>query len=99
MALHSAAPGEGGTVAELTATGYARKAISFQSPSNGVTANAAQIVFGPAAVDWPSVTHFSIWTLASGGNCLLWGQLRTSKLVKSGNPLTFDVGTVKLALS
>ncbi len=100
MALHNGAPGESGLLNELGAgIGYARQAISFTSPTNGVIYSAAQLTFGPATADWPSVSHFSIFTLANGGNCLLWGQLKTAKLVKNGNPLVFGAGEVKATLS
>lgn len=100
LALHTAAPGEAGAVGEIpTSKGYARQAAAFAAVSGGVTSNNAQIEFGPATDNWGKVTHFTIWTAASGGNCLFWGTFRTPKTINYGQRLQLPAGTVQATLS
>ncbi|AVO37395.1 phage tail fiber protein [Pukyongiella litopenaei] len=78
VALHTGAPGEDGTNAELAGNGYTRQAATFSVTGDAAT-NDAQILFGPATASWGSVSHFSVWDANSAGNCLYQGALDETK--------------------
>lgn len=96
LALHKGTTGENGTTNELTATGYLRQAITFDAPSNGQTVSAAQVTFGPFSTLPGTVTHFSIWTAASGGNCLATGAFTTSATPQVGASLNVPAGGITI---
>lgn len=79
LALHTALPGGNGTNAELVGNGYSRQAVSFTFDGFDKCTNDSQIEFGPATADWGTITHFSVWDSAVGGNCLYTGALGATK--------------------
>lgn len=69
-----------------------------QVSESGATDNVSAITFGPATVDWGTVTHIAI-TDNSGygsGNVLLHGAVRTQKTVLSGDSLTIAIGNLDI---
>ena len=48
VALFTSDPTDAGTGTELSGNGYARTAVTFGSPSNGVTTNSADVTFPTA---------------------------------------------------
>jgi hypothetical protein len=95
VGLFTAAPGEagGGTEVETNGTparGYARQAITFGAPTDGVFTNSGTLTFGAATGStWGSVTHFAIFDAATTGNMLIYGTLSTPKTVDVGDTATF----------
>lgn len=96
VALHTADPGETGASEVPSTNGYARAAIPADtshwddsSSGNGTTANTLSVSFAtPSGSGWGTVTHFSIWDAASGGNCWMIGALDTPRTILSGDPVT-----------
>jgi len=97
VALHYADPTEAGNQAELAGNGYARQPISFNAPTNGEVANAAEILFPPATANWLVVTHFSLWDAASGGNCLYQAPLSAPVQVEAGDNAKIPAGALVVA--
>jgi hypothetical protein len=103
VALCRTAPTEAAGGEEVTGAGYARPAATFTLlavPANAA-ANATAVDFAPATGDWGTVTHFEIWTQATGGTRLYWGQLVDPAdsvpieiEVTAGNVLRFSPGTL-----
>jgi hypothetical protein len=103
VALCQTAPTEAAGGEEVTGAGYARPAATFTLlavPANAA-ANATAVDFAPATGDWGTVTHFEIWTQATGGTRLYWGQLVDPAdsvpieiEVTAGNVLRFSPGTL-----
>lgn len=89
--------------AECTGTGYARElcnswtAASDADPS--VSSNSAIIDFGTGNSDWGTITRFAIYDALTGGN-LLWDitALTASKVINTGDPVSFPVGDLDLTL-
>lgn len=79
IGLHTADPGEAGTTAELTDSGYARKAISFNAATTSGATNNGQIDFNSIVDGTVTVTHFSLWTLVSGGTFIFSAAFSSSK--------------------
>jgi hypothetical protein len=90
VALCQTAPTEAAGGAELAGGGYARSAATFallSTPANAAS-NATAVDFVPATADWPTITHFELWTQPTGGTRLYWGQLVDPA---DGVPIEIDV--------
>lgn len=93
LALHTASPGETGSGAEVSGSGYARQSVAFGAPTDGVFTNSAQKTFTAAGGNFGTVTHIGIWDNSSGGNLLYYGALTTPKTVKDGDSIVFAATT------
>lgn len=109
VALHTADPGETGLNEALVADwpSYVRKdstnggaaliADSWTVPADGVVKNALQLIYpvydGVASM---TVTHFSLWDAATGGNMLVHSAMTTNRTVQNGD--VFVVDTQKLTV-
>lgn len=87
----------GGT--EVVGGSYARTAVTFGAPSNGVTSNSGTVTFPTATASWGTVTHFAIMDAASGGNRLFHGPLQVTKTVDSGDVFTFPASNLQVTLA
>ncbi len=59
-----------GTEVSTSGTAYARQAITFGAPANGVFTNSSTVTFPAATGNWGTVTHAAIMDAATGGNCI-----------------------------
>jgi len=99
-ALFTTDPTDAGSGSECTGSGYARKAITFAAPSNGVTTNsAAACEFDQATGSWGTLTHFAIFDALTTGNMLYYGALTTSKTIESGDVFKFATSSVTVTLA
>jgi hypothetical protein len=96
LALFISDPGDTGSqVGEVSAssTGYARQPITSVMSATGATSgqstNGSAITFGPATVDWGTVTHTAVLDASSGGNMLLYGPLSSVRTIQSGDSLQY----------
>jgi hypothetical protein len=98
-ALHSADPTETGSTAELSGNGYARQSCTFNAASSGLVDNVADITFGPnTSSNWGTVSHTSVWTLVTGGNCLIKGALSSSVTINVNDSLKIAAGALDLSV-
>jgi hypothetical protein len=87
---------------ELTSSGYARVEISALMSdavlASGQITNSAQILFGPAGVDWPAITHCGIMDAATigTGNMIYFGPAVTSRTVESGDSFIIRIGQLTI---
>ena len=93
VALFTAAPSDSGGGTEVTGGSYARVQRdpldanwTAASSTNGLTDNAADLVFPTPTANWGTITHFGIFYATSGGNLLFHGALAASKTVNNGDP-------------
>lgn len=101
IGLHTADPGEAGTVttSEATYTGYARVAVArsaggFTISGNSVS-NAALVTFGACSSGSNTITHFSFGSSSSGaGDLFLSGALTASLAVSAGITPSFAIGAL-----
>lgn len=90
---------EAGTGTEVAASGYARQAVTFDAPSDGATANAAALEFGPLA-GTGTVTHAALFDAASGGNALTAVKaLAAPKAWTAGDTIVFAAGDLDFSLA
>ena len=98
ISLHIGNPGNSGAN-EVSGGSYARKAATFtKSGSNPtVAANDAVVQFNQATADWGNVTHFGIWSAASGGSLLGYNPVTTAKIIAIGDVARWDIGTLTVS--
>lgn len=98
--LFTTDPTDAGSGSEVSGGSYARKAITFAAPSNGVTTNsAAACEFDQATGSWGTITHFGIFDALTTGNLLYYGALTTSKTIASGDVFKFATSSVSVTLA
>ena len=83
---------------------YARQAMVFGSPTNGVANTTSQIQFPAFQTDVPavsslSVAYIGIFDAATGGNLLYHTDLATAKTLTQDDVLSFAVSGVTVTLS
>ena len=104
VALHTGDPGEDGSANEVLVANdadYTRKTVTFADPvaGSGMCLSEGQVSHTPAVAASPyTVTHASIWTLASGGICLIKGALPIPRTISNAAPLTFEIGEIIAAM-
>ncbi len=102
VALSTADPLETGAgLAEPSGNGYARQATAgddWNAAASGATDNASAIVFAEATGSWGTLTHFALFDAISGGNMIGYGALTVSKVVTSGDTVSFAAGALDATL-
>jgi len=90
---------EAGTGTEVTGGSYARTAVTFGAPSNGVSTNST-VTFPTATASWGTVTHFAVFDAATSGNALTAIKaLSASKAVGDGDTASFASAALSLTLA
>ena len=98
VSLHTADPADTGAN-EVSGAAYARQGpIAFTNAGNNptVSSNSAIITFPAATGAWGTVTHFGVWTAATGGNFQGSGAVTTPKAVGSGDAARFAAGALTI---
>jgi hypothetical protein len=95
LSLHTADPGETGASEHGATASYARTAVTFGAPSNGVMTNSAQVQFPTASANYSAaITHFGVHDAASAGNFLGGGALGSSATITTGVTPQWNVGAL-----
>lgn len=102
IALHTADPGENGTNAEVPTTtwpSYLRQdaakggaqSSAWTVPNDGTGKNALQLLYAMYDGAAPlTVTHFSVWDAATGGNMLVYAPLAAARTINNGDVFVVD---------
>jgi hypothetical protein len=98
VGLYTSDPGEGNTGTEVSGGSYARTAVTFDAPSNGVTTNSGAVTFPTATGTWGTVTHIGILDATTSGNLLYYTPLDASKSIASGDVFTISTGNLSVTL-
>lgn len=98
-ALFTSDPTDAGSGTEVSGVSYARKAMAFDSPSNGASLNSAAVEFDQATGNWGTITHFALFDALTTGNMLYHGQLTASKVIESGDVFKFAANSVSVTLA
>lgn len=80
---------------ELSGGGYARQAIVWGTPSDGVVNNASAITFPQATADWSAVYAMAIMDAATGGNVLFWTPTGKKEVFASS---TLNIAVAELTI-
>lgn len=99
LALYTTDPTDADTGTECSGSGYARQAITFGAPSNGVTTNSAVIEYAQAGNSWGTITHIGIRDALTTGNLLYHSPLDASKTIATGDVFRVAIGSLSVTLA
>jgi hypothetical protein len=101
VALYTAAPSDSGGGTEVSGSGYARQAVTFNAAATpgGTTDNSTAVTFTAAGGSWGTVTHIGIFNALTTGNLLWHGAMTASKTIADGDTLEFAIGNIDLTLA
>ena len=99
LGLYTSDPTDADTGTEVTGGSYARQAITFGAPSDGVTSNTAAIEFPQATANWGTVGWIGIEDALTGGNLLYHSPLDASKTIQSGDIFKIAIGSLSVTLA
>lgn len=99
LALYTTDPTKANTGNEVSIGGYARTPITFATPTNGATSNAATVTFPAATTSWGTIAYFAIFDAPTGGNMLYFGSLTSSVSIATGNTFVAQTGAITVTLS
>lgn len=98
VALYTTDPTDADTGTEVSGGSYARQAVTFGAPSNGVSTNSASVTFPTATGNWGTITHIGIRDASTAGNLLYHTPLDTSKTVNTSDVFTISSGNLSVTL-
>lgn len=98
VGLYTTDPTDANTGTEVSGGSYARTAVTFGAPSNGVTTNSGAVTFPTATGTWGTVGWIGILDAATSGNLLYHTPLTASKSITSGDIFTISVGNLSVTL-
>lgn len=99
LALFTNDPTDAGTGTEVSGGAYARREITFDAPSNGVSVSSTDVLFPVASASWGTITHIGIYDASTGGNLLFHGVLTNSKTIAADDQLKIATGDVSITLA
>jgi hypothetical protein len=99
LGLYTSDPTDADTGTEVSGGSYARQAITFGAPSNGVTTNTAAIEFPQATANWGTVGWIGIEDALTGGNLLYHSPLDAAKTIQSGDIFKIAIGSLSVTLA
>jgi hypothetical protein len=99
VSLWTSDPTDAGSGTEVSGGSYARTAVTFAVPSNGVTTNDADVTFPTATASWGTVGWIGINDALSSGNLLYHTPLDTSKTIDSGDIFKISTGNLSVTLA
>jgi hypothetical protein len=93
VSLHTANPGNTGA-SEVAGGSYARQAATFANTGNNptVASNTGIIQYPTATAPWGTVTHFGLWSAASGGSFLGYNSVTTPKSIDTDDIARWEIG-------
>lgn len=99
LALYTTDPTDADSGTEVSGNAYARQAITFGAPSDGVTTNSAAIEFPQATGSWGTVAYVGIRDASSAGNLLFHTPLDASKTIATGDVFRVAAGSLSVTLA
>jgi hypothetical protein len=99
VSLWTSDPTDAGSGTEVSGGSYARTAVTFAAPSNGVTTNSADVTFPTATASWGVVGWIGINDAATSGNLLYHSPLDSAKTIDSGDIFKISTGNLSVTLA
>ena len=99
VSLWTSDPTDAGSGTEVSGGSYARTAVTFAAPSNGVTTNSADVTFPTATASWGTVGWIGINDALTTGNLLYHSPLDTAKTIDSGDIFKISTGNLSVTLA
>jgi hypothetical protein len=99
VGLYTSDPTDANTGTEVSGGSYARTAVTFGAPSNGVSTNSAAVEFPQATGTWGTVAYIGILDASTSGNLLYHTALDASKTIASGDIFKIAIGSLSVTLA
>jgi hypothetical protein len=99
VGLYTTDPTDANTGTEVSGGSYARTAVTFGAPSNGVSTNSAAVEFPQATGTWGTVGWIGILDASTSGNLLYHTALDTSKTIENGDIFKIAIGSLSVTLA
>jgi hypothetical protein len=99
VGLYTSDPTDADTGTEVSGGSYARQAVTFGAPSDGVSTNTAAIEFPQATGTWGTVGWIGIEDASTGGNLLYHTALDASKTIATGDIFKIAIGSLSVTLA
>jgi hypothetical protein len=99
VSLYTSDPTDADTGTEVSGGSYARIAVTFSAPSNGVTTSFGDVTFPTATASWGTVTHIGIHDASTSGNLLFHTPLDVAKTIDSGDIFKITSGNLSVTLA
>ena len=99
VGLFTSDPTDAGSGTEVSGGSYARTAVTFGAPANGVSTNSADVTFPTCTASWGTVGWIGIHDAASSGNLLYHSPLDTSKTIDTGDIFKISSGNLSVTLA
>lgn len=99
VGLYTSDPTDADTGTEVSGGSYARQAVTFGAPSDGVSTNSAAIEFPQATGTWGTVGWIGIEDASTGGNLLYHTALDASKTIATGDIFKIAIGSLSVTLA
>lgn len=99
VGLYTSDPTDADTGTEVSGGSYARTAVTFGAPSNGVTTNSGAVEFPQATGTWGTVGWIGILDASTSGNLLYHTALDASKTIASGDIFKIAIGSLSVTLA
>jgi hypothetical protein len=90
---------EAGTGTEVSGGSYARQAVTFGAPTNGVFTNSSAVTFPAATGNWGTVSHCAIFDAVSTGNAISIIKALTGGSVAVNTPNVFEIASGQLSFT
>jgi len=99
VSLHTGSAAAGGN--EVSGGGYVRQTMAFTLSGSQpmVASNNAITDFPTATAPWGVITAVGIWSAASGGNLLWYGDVATSQGINVGDVARFNANSLTVSCS
>ena len=99
VALYTSDPTDAGSGTEVSGGSYARKGVTFGSPSDGVAASNAAVEFDQATATWGTVGYIGLMDAVTTGNLLFHTALTTAKTIEAGDIFKIASGSLTVTLA
>jgi hypothetical protein len=99
VGLYTSDPTDGNSGSEISGGSYARTAVTFGAPSNGVSTNSAAVEFPQATGSWGTVAYIGLLDASTSGNLLYHTALDASKTIASGDVFRIATGSLSVTLA
>jgi len=99
IGLYTSDPTDANTGTEVSGGSYARTAVTFGSPSDGVSTNSAAVEFPQATGTWGTVGWIGLLDASTSGNLLYHTALDASKTIASGDIFKIATGSLSVTLA
>jgi len=99
IALFTDDPTDADSGTEVSGNNYARQAVAFDAPSNGVGSNTSLETFPTASGSWGTISHVGLYDALTTGNLLFHSPLDASKTIATDDVFKINAGNLTVTLA